>query len=262
MPRSSEKRCWPFVRLGLFAAFPRRAMLALVIPAVLALVAAPARADENNFWVPDLFGATGLINTPTAYVIPEGSILFGISVTQKKWAYYVRGVSDNWNYGFVVGFLPRVELNLRITYVPDAAIFKDFNPGIQDRGGGGRIQVLREGRLAPAVAVGMDDVRGTKRFHSLYAVGTKEISVTRNAVFRATLGYGSDALKGKHPVILNAYFGGGELILDHTVSLAVDNDTEKWNAALRANVFGHLSLSYALLDFDIPAGSVAWFQRF
>jgi hypothetical protein len=122
--------------------------------------------------------------------------------------------------------------------------------------------VLPEGRLAPAVAVGIDDVRGTKRFHTLYAVGTKEIPVTRNAALRVTLGYGSDALKGKHPVLLNGYFGGAEVILARTVSLAVDNDTEKWNLGLRANLLGHLSVSYALLDLDIPAGSVAWLQRF
>lgn len=241
----------------------RGVLLALLVPGILALQGAgsPAAAGENSFWIPNSLGTTGLVNTPTATVLPEGTLLFGVSATPKKWAHYVRGVSDNWNYGFTVGFLRRVELSFRVTYVPDAAIARGFENGIQDRGGAGRFLVLPEGRLAPAVAVGIDDVRGTKRFHSLYAVGTKEVPVTRDAALRVSLGYGSDWLKGKHPVLLDGVFGGGEVVVARSVSLALDNDTEKWSLGLRANLLGHLSVTYALLDFEIPSGSVAWFQR-
>lgn len=233
-----------------------------------------AVAADDSLWMPNLLGTSGLINTPTAYVLPDASILFGVSVTEKKWAYYAgsdpsrpRGVTDNWNYFFTVGFFPRVELTLRVTYAPDAGFREGFpEVGIVDRAGAGRLQVFTEGRMVPAVSVGIDDARGTKRQHSLYAVGTKGVSLSGATAMRVTLGYGSDALKGdspdESPVVLDGLFGGGELVLAHTVSLAVDHDTEKWNLGLRATLFGHISASYVLLDFDIPSGSVAWFQRF
>jgi len=221
-----------------------------------------ASAQESDFWMPNLGGTTGLINIPTAEVLPSGTILFGVTVTEKKWAYFDRGDSDNWNYFFTVGFLPRVELSLRATYAPNDRLYLGAeNTGTVDRGVGGRLKIVKEGDLIPALSVGIDDARGTRRFHALYAVGTKGISVGQAGSLRVTLGYGSDTMDAKN-YVLNGAFGGGEFVLGDTFSLAVDHDTEKWNAAARLTLFHHLQATFVLLDFDIPSGGAAWFKRF
>lgn len=169
-------------------------------------------ADE---WVPQstLWGTTGLVNTPTADVLPSDALRFGIMYDDKKWTHDQRDKSDAYHTYLTVGFIPRVELNLRFSYHPDDRLDDQLtDPGTVDRGANGRLLVLTEGKKRPALAVGIDDVRGTRRYHSLYAVASKWVtSEDARLKLRLSGGYGSAALETVHERVLNGWFGGGNL---------------------------------------------------
>jgi hypothetical protein len=131
-----------------------------------------------------------------------------------------------------------------------------------DRGGSGRILLLTEGDWRPALAVGGDDVRGTRRFHALYAVASKTFDLPPKWLqARVSAGYGSTVLDAKQ-YVLEGGFGGGELVFSDVVSLALDYDSEKWNTLIRLVAFKHLAVRYALLNFEVPAGGLTWTQSF
>jgi hypothetical protein len=225
--------------------------------------AAPHSQDqESAFWFPTLLGTSGLVVTPTADVIPGETILFGLTFTDKAWSYFDRGDSDNYTYFLTAGFLPRVEVSIHATYAPnDRLIQTSDNEGTNDRGASGRLLLLVEGDRRPGLAVGIDDVRGTRRFHSLYAVTSKGYTFGNSVLIRGSLGYGSDALDAKN-YILNGVFGGGEIRYRETAGIALDYDTEKWNTSFRLVLFERLAAYAAFLDFKSPSGGISWFQRF
>lgn len=229
--------------------------------------AAVGSASAQDEWIPQasLRGMSGLVVIPTADVMPTDAVRFGVSWVDKKVAHNTKDQSDNYHFFFTAGFLPRVEVSFRVTHAPDGLFKKELStePGTFDRGGSGRLLILTEGRKRPAVAVGIDDARGTRRFHSLYVVASKWFTNPGDLV-EAQLagGYGSDALKTEHDRVLDGVFGGGQIVYRQLVAVALDFDSETWNTIIRAHAFGHLTAQVALLDFTGPAGGVIWTQRF
>jgi exopolysaccharide biosynthesis protein YbjH len=221
--------------------------------------------DTLKAWqeAPGLDGMTGLINTPTADVLPSGGLRVGFSWFDKEWAYYVRGKSDNYHYFLTFGFVPRVEVSVRASYFPDDQLDTATNQkGTVDRGGNARVLVLTEKEKRPAVAVGIDDLRGTRRFHSLYAVASKTFTIKPKLLrLRLTGGYASDVLKADDH-ILDGGFGGAELGVGHFASWALDYDTEKWNTSVRLFAFRRVTAHLALLNFEGLAGGVSWTHQF
>jgi hypothetical protein len=242
---------------------------AFALLGVLTGVGASQAGDLGILDPVTLHGTTGLINTPVADVLPSGTIAFGVSVIDKEWAYHGRiqgkapSRTDNIHYFLTAGFLPRVEVSVRASYFPDDRLYQDaLETGTVDRGASGRILVLPEGKAHPAVAVGGDDVRGTRRFHALYVVGSKTFDVRPGWVkARISAGYGSTALDAEN-YVLDGGFGGGEVVLSDFLSLALDYDTEKWNTLVRLVAFRHLAARFALLNFEAPAGGLTWTHSF
>jgi len=256
-----ERRPAPRMR----PAFPAGAgRTALGLALALLLVRPAAVRAGDGYVVPNgLRGMSGLINTPTADVLPSGTLRFGFSLVDKQWAYHARGFSDNNHYFLSVGFLPRVEVSILASYFPHDKLSKFLEgEGTVDRGGSGRLLLLDEGRTRPAVAVGIDDARGTRRFHALYIVGSKWVRKENLPVeARLSAGYGSTALRAKNH-ILDGVFGGGEFVVRDAVSLALDYDTEKWNTSIRLIAFHRLAAYFAFLNFEAPAGGFSWTQPF
>ena len=226
-------------------------------------IAAPP--DSLAAWQlpPSLIGMTGLINTPTAQVIPSGAIRLGVGWYDKEWAYHARGISDNFHYYLTFGFVSRVEVSIRASFFPDDQLdTATQQKGTVDRGGNLRLLVLTEDRLRPSVAVGMDDIRGTRRFHSLYAVGSKTF-VIKPELIRAHIsaGYAPDWIHAKDHNMFGG-FGGGEVTVGRWASLALDYDTEKWNTCFRLFAFRRVTAYLALLNFEGSAGGVSWTHQF
>jgi hypothetical protein len=240
-----------------------RRILAVLGAALLATFASTAQADEDYVVPTDLRGMSGLVNIPSADVLPQNAIRFGFSLVDAQWAYGFRDQTDNNHYFLSVGFVPRVELSFRATYFPNNRLIAGSAEGTVDRGGSGRLLVLTEGKKRPAVAVGIHDARGTRRFHSLYIVGSKWVTLRQGVVkTRLSAGYGSTQMEGVHDATLDGLFGGAEIVFSEFVSVALDFDTEKWNTSLRLIAFRHLAAHLAFLNFEAPAGGFSWTQRF
>ena len=227
------------------------------------VLAAPPDSLEAWRLAPALHGMTGLITTPTAQVLPSGALRLGFGYYDKDWGYHARGLSDNYHYFLTFGFVSRVEVSLRASYFPDDQLDDvTGEKGTVDRGGNARVLLLREGNTLPAVAVGIDDIRGTRRFHTLYAVGTKSF-VIKPKILRLTVsgGYAPDWLEAKDNVIFGG-FGGSEFGLGYFATWAIDYDTEKWNTSLRLYAFRRVTAYLALLNFEGSAGGVSWTHQF
>lgn len=227
--------------------------------------ACPARGETTREWVeqaPGGFGGmSGLINTPTADVLADGYFRVGYARYDKKVAYDLRGVYDNEVYSLAVGFLPRTEVLFRVTAFPGEKLVEGADVSNLDRMVGGRILVLPEGRL-PAVAVGLDDPRGTRRFHALYIVASKTVAVADGTpAVRVTAGYGSTLLEARR-YVLDGVFGGAELRVTPFLSVMAEHDSEKWNAGGRLTLFRRAHLHAAVMDLETFSGGFGWTHRF
>lgn len=228
-------------------------------PAVTAIALILAMSHAARATGPALNGMTGLVNTPTAEVLPDASVRLSAAQVDEKWAYHGRGRMDNRVFAVTLGFLPRTEVSIRATWLPELSLLELQSATVVDRLAAGRFLVLPENGLRPALAVGIDDVRGTRLFHTSYAVATKTLSA-RRPVLRASLGYGTRLLDAGD-YVLDGTFGGVEVRWG-PASVLLDFDTEKWNSGARLTAFGRLNAHFALLDLDTPSGGLAWIHRF
>jgi hypothetical protein len=230
------------------------------IPGALAAIVlgltppSPARATGAA-----LDGMTGLVNTPTAEVLPDASVRLGAAEVDEEWAFHGRGRMDNRIFTVALGFLPRTEVAIRATWLPELSLLELQSATVVDRLAAGRLLVLTEAALRPAVAVGIDDVRGTRLFHSSYVVATKTL-LASGPLLRASLGRGLRVLDAGE-YVLDGTFGGVEIGWG-PVSALLDFDTEKWNSGARLTAFGHVGAHLALLDLDTPSGGLTWIHRF
>lgn len=193
-----------------FPSLPKQKPGITRLAAVLACLAAPAVAQETNARATlNNMGATGLIDMPSGEVQPDGELSlstahFGpISRTTLSFQITPRlsgsfrflGVRD-WNRNFCP---------------PDCAGTNQFDT-YYDRSFDLRYQVLKEGRLLPAVTIGLQDFAGTGILAGEYVVATKNLTPR----LKATVGLGWGRL-GSHGSIgspfgdrpaIDAGFGG------------------------------------------------------
>jgi hypothetical protein len=206
---------------------------------------------------------TGLIQTPTPAILADGQFRLGYSYVPKEKAYALRGRFDN-ESGFVsVGFVPRVEITFRATFFPGETLVPGQEFPNVDRMISGRILVLPEGAGArPALAVGIDDARGNRRFHSLYAVAGKSLLLDggrRGLILSA--GYGSTELDARN-YVLDGWFGGAEVRFAPFLSGLVEYDTEKWNLGGRLLLLERFHLQVVTLDLEEVSGGASWTHSF
>ena len=161
----------------------RTLRLALLGSAAIAAWPAPSAAAEG--WEPfptyptlNDFGGVGLIQTPTARFSEDGQFYFGANRVYPYERYFVTAQATPW-----------LEATLRYTSV-DNRLFSPFpefsgDQSFKDRGLDVKVEMIREGRLLPALAFGARDFLGTGLFSSEYFVASKEIGP-----FDASLGIG------------------------------------------------------------------------
>ena len=220
-------------------------------------------------WV-SMVGTTGFINTPWAGVMGDQEIEFGYNLYPKEASYFGRPGSDPLNptkefpnevYYASLGFLPRVEVGLRWTVVPGLHPFKDLVPEsptvYSDRMFSGRVEVLKARPGRPGLALGVDDARGTRRFHSTYGVLGLPFDIY-HLQNRVTLGYAPSAFKASRRS-LEGVFGALEVTVRRSVAVALEHDTEKWNSMLGINLGFGLRARAALLDLEHLGIGVGWF---
>ena len=143
-------------------------------------------ADDEPFTGPTNWGATGLIETPTARVLKEGRYRLGASQADP----------DRWFYG-AVSPLRGLEIDGRVTEIFDTQA--DYGEWVnygnyKDKAVDVKLQFIREGKWLPAVALGLMDPHGTRLYSSQYIVASKQLYP-----FDFTVGFGNGRF-GKKPL--------------------------------------------------------------
>ncbi|MDD2277389.1 MAG: YjbH domain-containing protein [Smithellaceae bacterium] len=173
-----------------------------------------AFAGDAPFTSPNNWGATGLMETPTARVLESGTFRVGVGYID-PYLYYYGAVSP----------LRGLEIDGHITEVLGTETGKD-NPAwkgygnFKDKYVGLKYQFLREGKYWPALALGIMDPHGTRVYAGQYLVASKQIFP-----FDFTIGLGNGRF-GKAPLAKS----------DEAIKVELfQNPREWWNDA---QVFG------------------------
>ncbi|HXS82617.1 MAG TPA: YjbH domain-containing protein [Methylomirabilota bacterium] len=221
--------------------------------------AARARQAASDNWV-SFSGMTGFVNTPWAGVISDRTLEAGFASIPRAWAYDHRGTSENQLFSTTLGFLPRLETAMRWSRIRGYHSFQEIAPDSRlvdiDRMASARLALLtpRDGR--PGVAIGIDDARGQRRFHSTYAVAGLPFALAGMHA-RVAAGYGFRIL-GAVRRVLNGPFGAAELAPWSWLRAQIEYDTEKWNAGLGLSPWAGLRLRTALLNGESLSLGAGW----
>ncbi|TMQ71502.1 MAG: YjbH domain-containing protein, partial [Candidatus Eisenbacteria bacterium] len=182
-----------------------------------------------------LTGMTGFINTPWCGVITERMLEVGYNQIPRGAAYDHRGIHRNDVYYAALGFLPHFEAGVRWTAIPGLHAFTQDIPTSQvtdtDRMLSGRIEILTPKPGRPGLSVGAEDIAGTRRFHSTYIV-TGMPFVYRRLAARVSVDYAPRVFSTVDHRTLDGGFGAAEASVWRPLAVAVEYDTEKWNAGL------------------------------
>lgn len=189
--------------------------LSLSVLTVLCSVASGA-GELTRESMPSLQGFTGILNTPSAHVISEGSIHLMYSDQRENiWRNDQQNSQDN--YLMSLGLFSFFELGGRLTEAPGRA--RDLSASIK----ASSAQITRDHALWPVVAVGVQDVGGgSNLLRSRYAVISEDLWRFR---FSGGYGFSSERMKGS--------FGGVEIRAHDWVTLLGEYDTRDLNAGIR-----------------------------
>lgn len=205
-----------------------------------------------------LTGTTGLVTVPTATMPADGAVTVGVTRLDERYHGYAPRQQQGHDaiVQFAsVGFLPFVEVGLRLTRVVDLP--RQANG---DRMVSVRIRMLREGAYAPAVVVGVHDIVGTRYFHAEYVVASKQLVTPLGAVGLHT-GYGGDwssrRARGRQFV---GGFGGISVAPRAWVTLMAEHDAERVNAGVRLRV-GRFAVLGAAQGLDRFSGGISYTHR-
>jgi len=144
-----------------------------------AVLVPPAAAE------PSLTGQTGLIYMPDARIDPDGTWRTGYSLNDPYSAIWISLTA-----------MPRLEASLRYTETDGVPGFSDADRAesygnFKDKSFDAKFLLIEEGRLMPAVAIGGQDIFGTRVYPANYLTLGKKVGD-----FDLTVGYGTDRIDG------------------------------------------------------------------
>ncbi|MEW6409338.1 MAG: YjbH domain-containing protein [Nitrospirota bacterium] len=189
----------------------RWGLIVIMITGILTKSASLSFASDN-FKHPAYWGGTGLMEIPTARVIDDWDVRAGV------------GQSHPYRYYFgTLGFLPGLELNGRITeflgFKATGAKWAGYGND-KDKAVDIKYQILNESRPLPAIAIGAQDIQGTRLFNSEYITFSRQIYP-----FDLTVGYGRGRLKG--------LFYGAEFKASDSVSFLIEKNPIKYEKDIK-----------------------------
>ena len=122
-----------------------------------------------------------------------------------------------------------------------------------------RVELLRPRSGRPGLAAGIEDARGSRRFHSTYVVaGMPFPLLTLRA--RAAAGYGFRPFTATRHV-LDGAFGALEVSPRGWLRAQLEYDSEKWNAALGCSPAAGFRFRAALLHLESLSLGAGWSYR-
>jgi hypothetical protein len=142
---------------------------------LLLLLVGNAAAADGPFDGPSNWGATGLMEIPTARVMRQGRFRFGA------------GQADPYRtYSFAIAPLEGLEIDGRVTEVIGVPALLSGYGNTKDKAVDLKYRVLPEGKWWPAVAIGIMDPHGTRIYPGQYVAASKQIYP-----FDFTVGFGN-----------------------------------------------------------------------
>ena len=134
-------------------------------------------AGEEPFVTPSNWGGTGIMETPTARVLKEGQFRFGVGLAEPYRHYY----------GAISPF-KGIEIDGRFTEIADV-----YDTGLplsygayKDKVADIKYRFLPEMKYFPAIAIGLYDPHGTRKYGSQFIVASKQLYP-----FDFTIGFGN-----------------------------------------------------------------------
>jgi len=205
-----------------------------------------------------LTGSTGLVNIPTAYIIPDGKIAFGSGYTDKE--YSLRGPKyAQVAYYATVGYLPFLEVSLIVATFPGCMDLGNYGTD-KDRVSNAKLRALNESRYTPSILFGLNDFIGSaKHFNSEYVVISKSLHPSIVDSLGIHLGYAANLIKKATHYSMSGMFGGVEIHLCKFLAVMGEYDTKKYNAGLRITPFGDkISIDIDALDMRRVSGGASF----
>jgi hypothetical protein len=157
-----------------------------------------------------------------------------------------------------------MEVGLRFTRTPGLQTFGSIDPTSRlttdtDHMASLRLSLVEPGPNRPGLAVGVEDVEGTRRYHASYFVigAPIEIFSSQN---RFSLGYASRVFTASRRV-LDGAFGAIEVSPWRAVAAKVEYDTEKWNVGLGVDLGFGLRLRAAALNMESLSVGAGWCHK-
>jgi hypothetical protein len=198
-----------------------------------------------SIYAQSLTGLSGYFKIPSAYISEDAQLSIGGSIFNKRYQQYSGYQKDDAAAYILIGYLPRLELSLRITRAIGA-----YSPSSNfDRMISGKLLIVEEGEYVPAFSLGLQNPFSTEEsanhFNSTYFVVSKlfQLSSILNTSF--TVGRGFDWIKAADYEFIG-FFGGAEIkispIENLNMSLIFENTGLVSNIALKFIIFKHFVL--------------------
>ncbi|MHA6347671.1 YjbH domain-containing protein [Roseivivax sp. CAU 1761] len=236
----------------------RRHLRRAALLGLTALTGTAAAQQSVEFPSYNLYGAPGLIDTPTAEMAPDGTLALTFGNL---------GPVDRGTLTFQL--LPRLSGSFRYARLRDSTL--DNRDDYYDRSFDLRFQLLTEGAYRPAVAVGLQDFIGTGLNSGEYVVATKE--VVPGVKLTGGLGWGRLAshspigsLGSRDPLVVGrggtvdysrffqgdvGVFGGLSWAVSDKLRLAVEYSSDSYDLEERNSDFDHRAPFNFGLDYRL-----------
>lgn len=231
--------------------------LVLRIALLLTFAAGPLARTAS---AQSITGTSGLLFTPSAHVLPDGTGFVGAGWVDRSTAGYYDGTAD---YMPIVGslvFLPGLELGLRFSRA-----FSDTPQALGDRMVLAKWQFLEEGPRRPAVAIGAHDFlrsteNSTNHFHSVYVVASKVVGAVAGRPVGVHLGFGSDLVDARGEE-LQGIFGGIEAAVTPFLRGIAEYDAQGVNVGLQFKPIQPITMVAGIRHLQSVTGGVYFVHR-
>lgn len=210
-----------------------------------------------------LQGPTGLLNAPSADMLPEGTFFVGVHHFDKV---NFKNFGETTSSGFQEGSFKAVILDVTLFSFMEINFRsnqKDFiyqqRKGIQvDRNLSVKLRPLKEGKYLPAVAIGMIDVYGTGYEEMYYGVATKHFTLSGHQLgLTAGLAHSPQRYYNRN---MNGFFAG----VDYRPSflpqldLMAEYDSHAVNVGANLLLFNHLYAVAGLQSCKYFSGGISY----
>jgi hypothetical protein len=203
-------------------------------------------------------GMSGQFTIPTADLLEDKEIIFGINYLPKNAYPDYRSGFNNVIIFTSFSFLPFIELSLRSTYP------LNYNQAaIGDRMPSLRIKLIKENNMIPSIAIGIHDFTavfgGVEAiyFNSLYIVFSKNFTFDSFVKkVNISVGYGSDILKAARHHFVGIFFGYS-IRLFNVLEVMNEYDSERFNVGIRLTVLKNIKIINGLIDFKHFTSGIA-----